>query len=182
MILASDRRDQRIVENLGLLEGSTLPVGVPVPWPTETAPEGWLICNGNSFDKVRYPKLALAYPSGVLPDLRGEFVRGWDNGRGIDPGRSLLSSQNFAFQDHYHTLPTGTGLGGGELEQGITTVFSDAHAGNFALDTSVSGGNNANLWNYNLFRTYKSSTQGGFSSASETRPRNIAFNYIVRAA
>ncbi|MDE9541123.1 tail fiber protein [Xenorhabdus bovienii] len=164
------------------MEGSTLPVGVPVPWPTETAPEGWLICNGNSFDKVRYPKLALAYPSGVLPDLRGEFVRGWDNGRGIDPGRSLLSSQNFAFQDHYHTLPTSTGLGGGELEQGITTVFSDAHAGNFALDTSVSGGNNAGLWNYNLFRTYKSSTQGGFSSASETRPRNIAFNYIVRAA
>jgi len=73
--------------NLGLGEGSALPVGVPVPWPAATAPGGWLKCNGAAFDKAKYPRLAVAYPSGKLPDLRGEFLRGWDDGRGVDPGR-----------------------------------------------------------------------------------------------
>ncbi|SLM63443.1 Phage tail fiber protein [Dickeya aquatica] len=48
---------------------------------------GWLKCNGQAFDKTLYPKLARAYPAGVLPDLRGEFIRGWDDGRGVDAGR-----------------------------------------------------------------------------------------------
>ncbi|MCT4708656.1 phage tail protein, partial [Enterobacteriaceae bacterium H11S18] len=42
--------------NLGLGEGSALPVGVPVPWPSATPPEGWLKCNGAAFDKTKYPK------------------------------------------------------------------------------------------------------------------------------
>ncbi|MCG9422533.1 phage tail protein [Escherichia coli] len=79
---------------LGLGEGSALPVGVPVPWPSATPPTGWLKCNGAAFDKVKYPRLATAYPSGKLPDLRGEFIRGWDDGRGIDTGRALLSIQS----------------------------------------------------------------------------------------
>ncbi|WP_370603177.1 hypothetical protein [Citrobacter braakii] len=49
--------------------------------------------NGATFDKVANPKLALAYPSGVLPDLRAQTIRGWDDGRGIDTGRALLSEQ-----------------------------------------------------------------------------------------
>ncbi|MEX0447787.1 tail fiber protein [Xenorhabdus sp. SGI246] len=87
---------KEFVKNLGLepiMEELALPVGVPVLWPTENPPEGWLICNSDSFDTGRYPKLALAYPSGKLPDLRGEFIRGLDNGRGIDPERKLLSEQ-----------------------------------------------------------------------------------------
>ncbi|MBD1229302.1 phage tail protein [Xenorhabdus griffiniae] len=175
---------EEFIKNLGLAEGSVLPVGVPVPWPTENPPEGWLICNGDSFDKAKYPKLALAYPSGVLPDLRGEFIRGWDDSGKIDPNRSLLSHQNFAFQNHFHALPTSNGDDGME-ENGITTVFDDNKADNFALDlenTQRPVGNNAGLWNGNYFRTYSSSVYGGFSVANETRPRNIAFNYIVRAA
>ncbi|PHM45862.1 tail fiber protein [Xenorhabdus mauleonii] len=85
-----------------------------------------------------------------------------------------------------HTLPTSNGDESKD-EQGITTVFSDAQANNFALDTSKSGGNNQGLWNSNFFRTYSSDvsntyTGNKFSVANETRPRNIAFNYIVRAA
>ncbi|MHB9189833.1 phage tail protein [Escherichia coli] len=80
--------------NVGLGEGSALPVGVPVPWPSATPPTGWLKCNGAAFDKVKYPRLATAYPSGKLPDLRGEFIRGWDDGRGIDTERALLSIQS----------------------------------------------------------------------------------------
>ncbi|HDD9315041.1 TPA: tail fiber protein, partial [Escherichia coli] len=76
---------QKALENLGLGEGSALPVGVPVPWPSATPPTGWLKCNGAPFTASQYPKLALAYPGLLLPDLRGEFIRGWDDGRGVDP-------------------------------------------------------------------------------------------------
>ncbi|HDQ0071098.1 TPA: tail fiber protein, partial [Escherichia coli] len=79
--------------NVGLGEGSALPVGVPVPWPSATPPTGWLKCNGAAFSPEEYPELAKAYPTNKLPDLRGEFIRGWDDGRGIDTNRSLLSSQ-----------------------------------------------------------------------------------------
>ena len=79
--------------NVGLGEGSALPVGVPVPWPSATPPTGWLKCNGAPFSAEEYPKLAKAYPKLKLPDLRGEFIRGWDDGRGVDSARLLLSSQ-----------------------------------------------------------------------------------------
>ncbi|MCL6406662.1 phage tail protein, partial [Dickeya dadantii] len=72
--------------NLGLsdvLKSADL-AGIPLPWPQATPPAGWLKCNGQAFDKNAFPKLALAYPGGVLPDLRGEFIRGWDDGRGAD--------------------------------------------------------------------------------------------------
>ncbi len=71
-----------------------MPVGVPVPWPSATPPTGWLKCNGAAFSSEMYPKLAKAYPTNKLPDLRGEFIRGWDDGRGIDAGRTLLSGQD----------------------------------------------------------------------------------------
>ncbi|HFI7257657.1 TPA: phage tail protein, partial [Escherichia coli] len=91
---------------LGLGEGSALPVGVPVPWPSATPPTGWLKCNGAAFSAEEYPVLAKAYPTNKLPDLRGEFIRGWDDSRGIDTGRSLLSGQAATFirtalQDYY---------------------------------------------------------------------------------
>ncbi|WP_252513964.1 phage tail protein, partial [Escherichia coli] len=91
--IKSDGTVKTALENLGLGEGSALPVGVPIPWPSATPPKGWLKCNGAAFTASQYPKLALAYPDMKLPDLRGEFIRGWDDGRGVDTGRSLLSAQ-----------------------------------------------------------------------------------------
>ncbi|EHU9036766.1 tail fiber protein, partial [Escherichia coli] len=87
-------------------EGSALPVGVPVPWPSATPPTGWLKCNGAAFSAEEYPELAKVYPTNKLPDLRGEFIRGWDGGRGIDTGRSILSIQGYATEDHAHGLPS----------------------------------------------------------------------------
>jgi phage-related tail fiber protein len=87
------------LNNLGLGAGSALPVGIPVPWPLAAAPAGWLKCNGAAFTAAQYPKLALAYPALKLPDLRGEFLRGWDDGRGVDSGRVLLSAQDDALQN-----------------------------------------------------------------------------------
>ncbi|ENL4097452.1 tail fiber protein, partial [Providencia rettgeri] len=70
-----------------------------MPWPQATAPSGFLICNGQSFNKTTFPLLAKAYPSGVLPDLRGEFIRGVDAGRNVDSGRAILSTQGDAIRE-----------------------------------------------------------------------------------
>ncbi|WP_423265537.1 phage tail protein [Escherichia coli] len=170
-----------ITTNLGLGDGSALPVGVPVPWPSATPPTGWLKCNGAAFSAEEYPELAKVYPTNKLPDLRGEFIRGWDDGRGIDTGRSILSIQGYATEDHAHGLPS------------RSTIVTDATI-NFYFDESwVNSGtdiikrgntNDAGLPapDYGTFKTYKQSVAGLGAAASETRPRNIAFNYIVRAA
>ncbi|HBL0814717.1 TPA: phage tail protein [Escherichia coli] len=150
---------------LGLGEGSALPVGVPVPWPSATPPTGWLKCNGAAFDKVKYPRLATAYPSGKLPDLRGEFIRGWDDGRSIDTGRALLSIQS----DEVRKLAL----------KYWGPASNSSPSKTFALSDSAGGG---------LYTDGISQASGGIINAfqlpggSETRPRNIAFNYIVRAA
>ncbi|PUY17206.1 phage tail protein [Cronobacter sakazakii] len=149
---------------LGLGDGSALPVGVPVPWPSEIPPEGWLKYNGAIFDKVRYPKLALIYPGGVLPDLRGEFIRGWDDGRGVDAGRTILSAQGHLFASHKHKLLLSAGSAGTGNIIGIDSKLNGA----FTDGINQPGGS--------VIAAMQET--GG----TETRPRNIAFNYIVRAA
>lgn len=154
------------LNNLGLGAGSALPVGVPIPWPLSTPPTSYLKCNGASFNGTTYPGLAKAYPSLVLPDLRGEFIRGWDDGRGVDTGRALLSLQGFAMQpiQARFAIPAST-------YSGVISRESQSAA------WMQIGSNTANdLWN--MYFNSAATTQ----TASETRPRNVAFNYIVRAA
>ncbi|MEP8881188.1 phage tail protein [Enterobacter hormaechei] len=167
------------LNNLGLGAGSALPVGVPVPWPLATAPAGWLKCNGAAFTASQYPKLAQAYPALKLPDLRGEFIRGWDDGRGVDTGRGLLSAQGGMSFDHRHWLPTTNGTGG---DGAMTALFID---GNSAMFYYPDGTNeyNPNPSTGTLLQTYTAKAAlGSAMFGSETRPRNVAFNYIVRAA
>ncbi|EFH1608941.1 phage tail protein [Escherichia coli] len=160
---------------LGLGEGSALPVGVPVPWPSATLPTGWLKCNGAAFDKVKYPRLATAYPSGKLPDLRGEFIRGWDDGRGVDAGRALLSIQTGMLEKHRHIVVANDGYDSKE-EWELATIFRRAYTQGRGLDAADVGGT--------LIPSPTLHTRGsiGNTGGSETRPRNIAFNFIVRAA
>ncbi|WP_348915186.1 phage tail protein [Escherichia coli] len=150
--IKSDGTVKTALENLGLGEGSALPVGVPVPWPSATPPTGWLKCNGAAFSAEEYPKLAKAYPTLNLPDLRGEFIRGWDDGRGVDAGRALLSAQSDLFKAHHHNF-------------------------SFFKANAVLGGNGA-VYDFHGSAGRDTEDTGG----NETRPRNIAFNYIVRAA
>ncbi|KAB3104253.1 phage tail protein [Escherichia coli] len=144
---------------LGLGEGSALPVGVPVPWPSATPPTGWLKCNGADFSAEEYPELAKAYPTNKLPDLRGEFIRGWDDGRGVDSGRTILSLQGDTFKAHDHYFQEIWGATGPDGTGGPYVVGADATGARINL------------------KTIATNAPGG----SETRPRNIAFNYIVRA-
>ncbi len=163
-----------VLNYLGLGEGSALPVGVPVPWPTATPPAGWLKCDGRTFTKEQYPVLARVYPTLRLPDLRGEFIRGWDDGRKIDEGRKLLSWQKGTLvgghDDNDSALDISYMSNGNNIDYGGDKVF----AGNYRSDYlwyAMLGGTNSRA---------KAELNGAFFNI--TRPRNIAFNYIVRAA
>ncbi|EBA7975918.1 phage tail protein [Salmonella enterica] len=156
------------LNNLGLGAGSALPVGVPVPWPLAAAPAGWLKCNGAAFTAAQYPKLAQAYPGLKLPDLRGEFIRGWDDGRGVDIGRILLSAQGDAIRNITGSI-TDIRF---NVSAATAGVFTNTINGPASGDSA--GGGSARNVIFDASRVVP--------TASENRPRNIAFNYIVRAA
>ncbi|EFI0957752.1 phage tail protein [Escherichia coli] len=160
---------------LGLGEGSALPVGVPVPWPSATPPTGWLKCNGAAFSAEEYPELAKAYPTNKLPDLRGEFIRGWDDGRGIDAGRVLLSIQTGMLEKHRHIVVANDGYDTKD-EWELATIFKKTYTQGRGLDATNTGGS--------LIPSPTLHSRGsiGNTGGNETRPRNIAFNFIVRAA
>lgn len=143
-----------------IINGS-VPAGVPVPWPSATPPSGWLKCNGAIFSTATYPLLAKAFPSGVLPDLRGEFIRGWDDGRGVDTGRQVLTAQASTWiQPNVET------------NNNATKIVLDNHDGYFNDGaTGALGTFNASVNNSN-----------GSRIRYYLRPRNVSFNYIVRAA
>ena len=160
-----------ILQYLGLGEGSALPVGVPVPWPSATPPTGWLKCNGAVFSAEEYPELAKAYPTNKLPDLRGEFIRGWDDGRDVDSGRALLSEQLDAMQNVTGSLIDNT-MGSASSASGVFNVGSSSGVKYAAPST----GNAFSYYGVTLDLSRSART------SAETRPRNIAFNYIVRAS
>ena len=167
-----------ILTYLGLGEGSALPVGVPVPWPSATPPTGWLKCNGAAFSAEEYPELAKVYPKNKLPDLRGEFIRGWDDGRGVDAGREILSAQGDAMRNLTGSIEGRTaGAAGRIFSNNANGVFSaTGEGGNFITPTESATAPSDRLSNVTLDASRQVST------ANEFRPRNIAFNYIVRAA
>ncbi|MDO2577721.1 phage tail protein, partial [Escherichia coli] len=153
----------------GLGEGSALPVGVPVPWPSATPPAGWLKCNGAAFSSEMYPKLAKAYPTNKLPDLRGEFIRGWDDGRGVDAGRGILSMQGWLTGSHYHNIRSW------DAWDNTVLVPNDKRGDSLlSTDNAVRQG----AINGRFTSQYRTESSDG----NENRPRNIAFNYIVRTA
>ncbi|MDF8994547.1 phage tail protein [Escherichia coli] len=159
-----------ILTYLGLGEGSALPVGVPVPWPSPTPPTGWLKCNGAAFSAEEYPELAKAYPTNKLPDLRGEFIRGWDDGRGVDAGRQLLSSQGDAIRNIEGFADGGIGMSFDE----IRGAFYDAGTRSATMANNTTAIGKTDDLGFDASRVVP--------TANENRPRNIAFNYIVRAA
>jgi microcystin-dependent protein len=125
-------------------------------------PVGWLECNGQSVGRVTYASLYAAigttYGTGngtttfTLPDLRGEFIRGWSNGRsGVDVSRAIGSTQADDFKSHTHGLNTGTGNGG----QGFPGEFQTAYGTNLTGRITATGG-------------------------TETRPRNIAMMACIK--
>ncbi|EOD4082491.1 phage tail protein [Yersinia enterocolitica] len=149
------------------------PIGIPLPYPGTTPPAGYLKCNGASFYADDYPALAALYPDKKLPDLRGEFIRGFDNGRGIDTGRSLLSAQTDALQNI-----TG-GIRG--VSESLGSAAESNFSGAFAKTHSVGNDNTPHHTDITHCGSFDFDASRVARTAAETRPRNIAFCYILRA-
>lgn len=79
-------------------DASGVPVGSPIPWPSDTVPDGYALMQGQTFDKAKYPKLAIAYPGGVIPDMRGWMIKGKP-----ESGRAVLSQEQDGIKSHTHT-------------------------------------------------------------------------------
>lgn len=136
---------------------------------TSAVPFGWLKCDGAAVSRTTYANLfsviGTTFGAGDgtttfnVPDLRGEFIRVWDDGKGTDSGRTFGSFQNHALQNHTHGFPGGASL----FPAGIGGGFS---------------GTSGFQFNSPFSQTANSGTTGTF--ASETRPRNIALAAYIR--
>lgn len=147
-------------------------IGMRVDWPLQQMPqEIWPDCKmefipyiAQAFDGVKFPLLKQLHPSGVLPaDMRGEFPRGWDNGRGVDSGRVLMSAQGDAMRNITATVQGNLGIG----------AFSGA------FEATESGPNNLN--GGTALRTLTFDASKVVPTGPEFRSRSIAWNMIVRA-
>lgn len=145
-------------------------IGIPFPYPLSAVPSGCLAFNGQAFNKTTYPILAQKYPSGVLPDLRGEFIRGLDNGRGVDAGRVVLSAQSDAIRNITGDI--------GFYSNGAFTYLSKVFYGE--RKNNILGSTSTNTGEYYSFATFDASRV--VPTANENRPRNVAFQYICLAA
>ena len=164
--IKSDGTVKTALENLGLGGGAPA-IGVPFFWPSAAMPntviDSWssmvfLKFNGAKFSASDYPVLAKVFPSLVLPEARGDFIRIWDDGRGADGGRELLS-----WQEATNFSQFAGNIGGGA---GHAINFHDGIAGNQP--------------GFSRFNLTSNSVGDGVNFVA-VRPRNIAFNFLVRA-
>jgi len=142
---------------------AAVPVGSVTMYAANTAPTGWLECSGAAVSRTTYAGLFAAigtvFGTGDgsttfnLPDMRGEFARGWDNGRGVDPARAFGSAQADELEAHVHSVQPPAASG--EAGSGLTTTGSGGVETITAYDTASTGG-------------------------TETRPRNIALMFIIK--
>ncbi|MBA7968581.1 phage tail protein [Citrobacter sp. RHBSTW-00671] len=155
----------KFLQNLGLGAGAP-PIGIPFYWPLAAMPNTvmpewsdmvFLKTNNTSFSAAEYPKLALMWPGLFIPDMRGEFIRIFDDGRGVNPIQPLLGWADSRLKEHTHVLPTG------RMAVGVDDVSSTW----VAVENDVA--------------TPKISTKTQSGGAGETAPRSIAFNCLVRA-
>ena len=155
---------------------SGTPTGALLYFAASTAPTGFIKANGASLSTSTYAALfaVIGYTFGGSgssfkpPDLRGEFMRGWDNGRGVDSGRSFGSSQSDAFQNHKHAQKTG---------YTYTNEPARGHAsGDNTNSRSISEGSTTGI----LGVQATNMGSGVPRLASETRPRNIALLACIK--
>lgn len=159
---------------LSLVSGQ-VPVGTINAFASQVVPANYLECDGSTLSTSQFNDLfnVIGYTYGGsgtsfnVPDLRGEFIRGWDNGRGIDSGRGFGSSQLDAFQGHHH-------------DQFVNSFDRTDDVNSFG-GTITNNTNNNTSSVANTIRNPKSDGINGTPrTGSETRPRNIALKYIIR--
>lgn len=158
-----------------------VPIGGIMMWGTTSVPSGWLECAGQAVSRTTYANLfaVLGTTYGVgdgsttfnLPDMRGEFVRGYDNGRGVDSGRTIGSSQAEDVPDHNHQWYE-------EDDNGSSKRIDTTTAGG-AASTFDSDGTAKAMNSYELYGDCWTSSQLDFGTG-ENRPRNVALMFIIK--
>ena len=142
------------------IEAGVVPTGMIAPYGNTTAPSGWIKANGASLSRTTYSQLFAIYGTTFgsvdgstfnVPDLRGEFIRGWDDSRGVDSGRVFGSAQAQQVEAHTHNI-NGTSAG---RSTGAANSLSSLYSGPLSGNTQVNSG-------------------------TETRPRNVALQYIIK--
>ncbi len=157
---------------------------MPVPWPPPHRQQA-----GYSATELRSPNNILFWPESTrpsVPDLRGEFIRGWDDGRKVDTGRKLLSAQGAtllrtAMLDYYNQDTTGTS---GIVGMGFNNEDSitDLREGSFKMPDGTTFSDPVIVMSDNgMQATILTSIRSGYAKGITVRPRSIALNYIVRA-
>jgi microcystin-dependent protein len=159
-------------------------VGQVATFAMSTAPTGWLKANGATVSRTTYAALFTAigttYGAGdgsttfLLPDMRGEFARGWDDGRGVDSGRAFGSAQTDAFQGHWHDFYVGnTDASFNHLNSSNQIALAN-NAGGRSLQSTAAG-------LQDQINSPKSDTVNGTPrTATETRPRNVALLACIK--
>ncbi|EPB1266638.1 tail fiber protein [Escherichia coli] len=154
------------------------PVGAPIPWPSDTVPSGYALMQGQTFDKSAYPKLAAAYPSGVIPDMRGWTVKGKPAS-----GRAVLSQEQDGIKSHTHSASvSSTDLGTkttSSFDYGTkttslfdygtkTTSNAGSHTHSIPTSDGANQGGKIPLTSGRLATQYTSATTGSSGSHSHT--------------
>lgn len=188
------------------------PVGTIISFAGASVPDGYIECDGRALQGSSYPELSAAigtlYGTGGagtfrVPDLRGEFLRGWDHGRGVDNGRTLGSSQGFQMQSHNHTGTTSTNGNHNHSaaasqngnhrhrqgDQGDTATFGAWRQTGQGEDNDSAGqqpytdyaGNHSHsiVVYYNGAHNHSFTTS--YTGGGETRPRNVAVMFCIKA-
>lgn len=165
---------------------SNVPIGTIITSAVDVAqaPQGFLLCNGASLPKAQYIDLfnAIFYRFGGtganfnIPDLRGEFLRGADNGRDVDPGRNLGTAQAAKVGDHKHETPISL-MSGGDMRMISSMPFG---TGGSFTSTHVNGGGSplSGTFSYALTNDPFASSNTG---VGDNRPRNVAVNFYIKA-
>ena len=190
--------------NLSFQIVAGVPSGSVFCMAVATVPSGYLECNGAAVSRTTYAALfaiiGTNYGTGNgsstfnLPDLRGEFVRGFDNGRGADSGRSIASSQGASNASHNHSISlsgtTSTKSLTGSVQKisetfnnnGTTTgIFSKSQGFDAGFTPGSPDNNNTGAFNIDASHNHTFSASGtSGSQGSEARPRNIAMMYIIK--
>ncbi|CTY96632.1 TPA: tail fiber protein [Escherichia coli] len=167
-----------VLKYLGLENNSTFPVGAPIPWPSDTVPSGYALMQGQTFDKSAYPKLAAAYPSGVIPDMRGWTIKGKPAS-----GRAVLSQEQDGIKSHTHSASvSSTDLGTkttSSFDYGTkttslfdygtkTTSNAGSHTHSIPTSDGANQGGKIPLTSGRLATQYTSATTGSSGSHSHT--------------
>jgi len=165
---------QALANRTEYLYNRLLPIGSIMPYVGTTAPTGFLVCNGASVSRTTYADLfavcstrfgAVNGTSFNIPDFRGAFLRGWDNGAGIDPDAASRTATSF----------------GGATGDNIGTEQADAFESHSHSIAALGGLNSASVVSTSTQSTVPTSIDTDETGGNETRPFNIAVNYIIKA-